>query len=65
MDFLTEFGITQTDLVNITAIVVVLLIILGALRAAFRLTRTLMRTGCVIIFLIAGFLLLMSYLNPV
>ncbi|MDJ0753263.1 MAG: hypothetical protein QNJ45_07085 [Ardenticatenaceae bacterium] len=65
MDFLTEFGITQTDLINITAIVVVLLIILGALRAVFRLTRTLMRTGCVIIFLIAGFLLLLSYLNPV
>ena len=65
MEFLTEFGITQTDLINIGAIVVVLLIILGALRAVFRLTRTIMRTGCLIILLIAGILLFLSYLNPI
>lgn len=64
MDILTQTGLTQTDLINIVAVVVVMLLVLGALRAIFRLTKTVMRLGCVVILLIAGALLLLGYLNP-
>lgn len=65
MEIFSQYGITQTDLVNIVAVVVLLLLVLGVLRAIFRLTKSLMRMGCAVILLIAGALLLLSYLNPV
>ena len=63
MEFLAETGITQLDLMNIIAIVVVLLVVLALVRVVFRVTRSIFRMGCAIIFLVAGILLLLSYLN--
>ena len=63
MEFLTEFGVTQLDLMNIIAIVIVLLVVLALIRAVFRVTRSIMRMGCAIIFLVAGILLMLSFLN--
>ena len=62
---LAQYGLTQTDLLNIIAIVVVLLVVLGVLRTLFRWTKNLVRMGCFFIFLIAGILFFLSYLNPV
>ena len=62
---LAQYGLTQTDLVNVIAIMAILIIVLGVLRTIFRWTRTIFRMGCLVVLLIGGILLLMAYLNPV
>jgi len=63
--FLAQYGITQTDFLNIIAIVVVLVVVLGVLRTIFRWTKTIVRMGCFFIFLVAGILAFLAYLNPI
>ncbi len=60
MDFLRQFGLTDLDLLNLTAIAVALLVLLGLLRTVFRLTRSILRMGCAILVFGAAILFLIS-----
>ncbi len=63
--FLAQFGLTFNDLINVVAVIVILLVVLGILRTIFRWTRTVFRIGCFGVFVIGGIMLYLLYVNPI
>ena len=61
MDALSELiGLTNQELIQLAVVGVILLIGLFVLRAAFKLTATLLRVGCFGIALIVGLLFILQ-----